>query len=176
MKKIIIISIIVLAVLGVGILLAVYGNNTPATTANKGMNVTFTGTDEEAISPEGIHWHPNLTIYIKGKKQDIPTNIGVGSQYSGSRFYDSMMSMTDIHTHDGTGELHWEVMQGPTKRGYLRLGNFFEIWGKPFNQNQILDYINGEQGKVKMTVNGKENTEFENYHIQDKDQIEIRFE
>lgn len=176
MKKIIIITVITLAVLGLGVLLFVYGNKPVPSSANKGMNVTFTGTDEEAISPEGIHWHPNLTIYIKGQKQNIPTNIGVGSQYSNSRFYDSMMSMTDIHTHDGSGELHWEVMQGPTKKGYLRLGNFFEIWGKPFNQNQIFDFTNGDKGKVKMTINGKENTEFENYHVQDKDIIEIRYE
>lgn len=175
MKKVIIISVIVLGVLGVGVLLVIYGNSPPPTT-NKGMDITFTGADEQVISPEGIHWHPQLTIYIKGKKQDIPSNIGIGSQYSSSRFYDSMMDMTDIHTHDASGQLHWEVMQGPTKKGYLRLGNFFEIWGKPFNQNQIFDFTNGGQGKVKMTVNGKDNTEFENYHIQDKDNIEIRYE
>ena len=29
---------------------------------------------------------------------------------------------------------------------------------------------------VKMTVNGKENTEYENYAMQDKDKIELRYE
>jgi hypothetical protein len=29
---------------------------------------------------------------------------------------------------------------------------------------------------LKMTVNGKENTEYENYIMQDKDKIELRFE
>ncbi len=173
MKKATIVTAITLAVLGLGALLFTYGNK-PA--PNKGMNVSFSGADEEAISPEGIHWHPNLTIYIKGQKHDIPANIGIGSQYSSSRFYDSMMNMTDIHTHDASGQLHWEIMQGPTKKGYLRLGNFFEIWDKPFNSQEIFDYTNNDKEKVKMTVNGKPNTEFENYHIQDKDQIEIRYE
>ena len=29
---------------------------------------------------------------------------------------------------------------------------------------------------MKMTVNGKENTEYENYIMRDKDKIELRFE
>ena len=34
--------------------------------------------DSNIISTQGIHWHPQLAIYIDGKKQDIPANIGVG--------------------------------------------------------------------------------------------------
>ena len=49
----------------------------------------------------------------------------------------------------------------------MKLGRFFEVWGK--------DFI--ELGPtVKMTVNGEENTELENYVMQDKDKIELRFD
>lgn len=139
-------------------------------------NLTFNGSDNDVVSEQGIHWHPKLTIFINGKKQEIPGNIGVGEQYGKNKFYDSMMSMTDIHTHNGTGELHWEVMQGPVRKGYLKIGNFFEIWGKKFSSTQIFDKVNGPEGKVKMTINGKNNTELENYKIHDGDNIEIRYE
>lgn len=52
---------------------------------------SFRGTDAEVISEQGVHWHPELAIYIRGQKQEIPNNIGIGSQYSNQPFYDPMM-------------------------------------------------------------------------------------
>lgn len=137
---------------------------------------SFKGTDSEVVSESGIHWHPELTIMIKDQKQEIPANIGIGPQYASSRFYESAQGMTDIHTHDNSGTLHWEVGAGPVKRGHIKLGAFFEIWGKTFNKDQILDSKNGESGTVKMTVNGQPNTDYENYVVRDKDKIEINYE
>ena len=132
--------------------------------------------NSDIVSKDGIHWHPHLAIYIKGQQQVIPANIGIGQQYSSSKWYDSMMDMTDFHTHDSSGELHWEVMQGPVTKEHVQLKAFFEVWGKTFNSTQILDAKNGPDGTVRMTVNGHPNTEFENYQVKDKDQIEIRYE
>ncbi len=87
-----------------------------------------------------------------------------------------MMNMTDFHTHDTSGEIHWEVMQGPVTKDHVALKAFFEVWGKPFNSNQIMDAKNGPDGTVKMTVNGQPNNEFENYQVKDKDKIEVRYE
>lgn len=137
---------------------------------------SFQGEDAEAISQEGVHWHPQLSIYIKGEKQEIPTDIGIGPSYSSNRFYDPMMKMTDVHTHTSDGVLHWEVMSGPVMKGHAKLKAFFDIWGKTFNSNQILDAKNGEGSTVKMFVNGQPNSEFENYVVKDKNKIEIRFE
>lgn len=47
----------------------------------------------------------------------------------------------------------------------VKLSEFFEIWGKPFDGQA-----------VKMKVNGQENTEFGNYMMRDHDRIEIVFE
>jgi len=47
------------------------------------------------------------------------------------------------------------------------LSDFFAVWGKDmrsFGKN------------MKMTVNGQENTEYENYLMNDHDQIELIFE
>lgn len=133
---------------------------------------------QDVVSESAIHWHPELAIFVKGQKQEIPANTGIGAQYSKSEWYDSMMSMTDVHTHDSSGTLHWEVMDDktPVTKDHVRLSVFFEIWGQPFNSQQILGYNNGPDGTVKMTVNGKSSTEFEKYEVRDKDKIEIRYE
>ncbi len=133
-------------------------------------------TSGDLISIEGIHWHPELTITIKGEKQPIPAGIGIGMQYAGYPRFDPMMGMTDMHTHDDSGTLHFEVMKGPVKKDDVRIGTFFKVWGKTFNKDCIFEYCNNTDGTVKMFVNGKENTEFENYLVNDKDKIEIRYE
>ncbi len=121
---------------------------------------------DQIVANNGLHWHPKLAIYIKGQKQEIPANIGIGAVHQ------------KIHTHDEDakdGVVHME-MQGVVTKDDTKLGNFFRIWGKDFNSTQIFDKKNGALGTVKMTVNGKENTEFENYKMRDGDQIEIKYE
>jgi len=130
----------------------------------------------EIVSRGGVHWHPELAIYIKGQKQIVPANVGIGTQYAGYPRFDPMMGMTDMHTHDDSGTLHWEVMKGPVTKDDVRISSFFKVWGKTFSKDCIFEYCNGADGTVKMIVNGKENTEFENYLVNDKDKIEIRYE
>lgn len=117
----------------------------------------------EIISRGGIHWHPELTITIKGQRQEIPANLGLGAIHQ------------PIHTHDSTGVLHLEI-QGLVRREGTELGRFFKIWGKELNSNCIFDSCNGAEGKMTMKVNGDENAKFENYEMKDKDKIEIRYE
>lgn len=119
--------------------------------------------ETDIVSKQGLHWHPELSIEIKGQKQEIPANIGIGAAHN------------PIHTHDANGQIHLE-MQGLVKKDDLRLAQFFKVWGKQFNSTCILDSCNGTDGVVKMFVNGNENTEFENYQMNDKDKIEIKYE
>ncbi|MEK7537165.1 MAG: hypothetical protein AAB584_01860 [Patescibacteria group bacterium] len=109
-----------------------------------------------------LHIHPRLKIIIKGQEQLIPANVGIASP----------SCFRPIHTHDGSGTLHIEF---PKARD-VRLGEFFLVWEKRFNSNQIFDYQNGAEGQLKMFVNGQENTEFENYIIKDLDEILIIYE
>lgn len=118
---------------------------------------------EDIISRNGLHWHPELAILIKGEKQEVPANLGIGAVHK------------PIHTHDTSGVLHLE-MQGLVKKEDIKLGQFFKIWDKQFNSSCIFDFCNAEGGQVKMFVNGSENTEFENYLMKDGDKIEIRYE
>ncbi len=119
--------------------------------------------DNPVISRSGIHWHPNLAISIKGERVTIPANIGLGGIHA------------DTHTHKENDVIHLE-MSRPVRASDTRLAKFFETWGKEFNSQCILDVCNGDEGTVKMFVNGEQNTQFENYRMKDGDKIEIRYE
>lgn len=122
--------------------------------------------ESEIVSKNGLHWHPKLSILIYGQKQELTEAIGLGAVHQ------------PLHTHAEDykdGVVHME-MQGVVTKDDTRLGNFFKIWGKVFSSTQIFDKTNGDKGTVKMTVNGQENLEFENYQMKDGDIIEIRFE
>lgn len=99
-----------------------------------------------------FHIHPRLSLSIKGVQQDVPANIGVKAG-----------CMNPLHTHDASGTIH---IESPEKRDFT-VADFFAVWDKPFQKENMT---------VKMFVNGKENTELENYVMQDKDEIEIRYE
>ena len=136
-----------------------------------------TGTDVGVTGP--LHWHPQLTIIIDGKPQPIPADIGIGPDYADHRFYGGGhggMQMTSMHTHDSSGVLHWEVSRRTPREGEMKLGAFFDVWGKTFNETCIFDYCNTEEKQVTMTVNGEPNEEFANYTIRDRDNIVIRYE
>lgn len=119
--------------------------------------------DSNVLATRGLHWHPELEIYIKGEKQEIAQNVGLGAVHN------------PMHTHDDLPLIHMEFGGRVTLQD-SRLGNFFQIWGKEFSSQQIFDHKNGSEGAVTMTVNGVENTEFENYHMRDGDKIVIRYE
>ncbi len=151
-KKITILFIATLALLAGGSWLSRYLAQTPLASGQGAL-----------VSARAIHYHPRLTITIKGEPFPIPAGVGIGAVHA------------PIHTHEGDGTLHIE-MNGPVYEDDIRLGRFFEIWGKTFNRDQIFEYRNGEGGQVRMRVNGEESDAFENYVLKNGDEIEIRYE
>ena len=106
-----------------------------------------------------LHVHSDLKIIIDSKQQIIPSNIGVLPGI-----------LRPVHTHDATGEIH---MEGKCPREYS-LGEFFELWGRTFDKECIFDRCT-TNGTLTMSVNGKENAEFQNYIMHDKDEILITY-
>ena len=121
-------------------------------------------TDANVVSENGLHYHPQLAIYINGEKQTIPTDIGM-----------SGANHKSPHTHDEKGELHWENTGRVTKDD-LRLGKLFENWGKNFSATQLLDRTDASGAKITMTVNGQPNTELGNHLVADKEEIVIKYQ
>ena len=163
-----IIFVVVIGLLIWGIIALIPENNV------KELNVNI---DENSVNiPTGaVHWHPILTIKINGKEEKIPNNIGVriGKIIDTNLGMDSGMS--PAHTHEeGDGTIHLENNNPSSKPETLALGYFFYVWDKPFNSTCIFDYCT-DKGELKMYVNEKENFDFENYIMRDKDQIVIDY-
>ena len=112
--------------------------------------------DNPIISRNGIHWHSELAIYVKGEKQSLPANIGIGAVHE------------PVHTHDDSdkGVVHLEF-QGTVREKDATLGQFFKNWNKD---------MKAFGSNIRMTVNGKDNFDFENYVMQDKDKIELFYD
>lgn len=127
---------------------------------------SMTTNSGEVISKNGIHWHPVLSIYVKGEKMDIPSDIGIGRQYAGVRTFDAKMGMTAVHTHATDGVIHLEFPGLVTEEDTM-LGTFFDVWGK-----DIMEF----GSSVLMTVNGKETKDLLDYKMEDGDIIELRYE
>lgn len=123
--------------------------------------------DPETISTRGVHWHPQIEIYVQGEKQEIPANIGIGMQYASTPTFDQNMRMTAMHTHEPDGTIHLEFPARVTRED-TKLKNFFAIWGK--------DMMKDFGTLAKMTVNGEENAELGEYEMKDGDKIELRYE
>lgn len=98
---------------------------------------------------------------------EIPPNVGVGPAFSGMPGYDPTMGMAAIHTHEDLPLIHLEFMDGPVRKSDVALGRFFAVWGKDMRSF-------GEN--MTMTVNGAENTEYENYVMRDGDKIELHYD
>ena len=155
---ILVIGVLVILVLGGGILSStkISPQSSPG---QEGLNVV-----RECITHGGLgmHIHPLLKISINGKEQEIPANIGVVSS----------VCLRPVHTHDASGKLHveWEAVRDFT------LGEFFKVWDKTFNQDQIFDQKVDETHTLIVTVNGVPNEEYENLVLGDGDMIVVKYE
>ncbi len=107
-----------------------------------------------------FHIHPHIAIIINGATQTIPADIGLNA-----------VCMHPIHTHDESGVIH---IESPQARDFT-LGDFFAVWGKTFNQNQVLDYKADGTHSITETVNGNPAQAFENTVLHDGDQIVITY-
>lgn len=110
--------------------------------------------DASLIAPNGLHWHPSLEIFVGGVKQEIPQNLGLGTVHQ------------PMHTHDDLPIVHLEFA-GVVRNNDIKLGRFFTMWQKDMRSFGT---------NMRMTVNGQENTEFENYTMRDGDKIELHYE
>lgn len=133
--------------------------------------------DPSVLSRTGIHWHPTLAIYIDGEPVEIPSNVGLVGGHAPIHTHNDETDLRETggQVAEGHKPLHMEF-SGTVRQNDARLGNFFDIWGKEFSSECILDKCTTEGGTITMLVNGEPNTEFENYHMKDGDRIEIFYD
>jgi len=125
---------------------------------NQGSNIPCI--DPSLPVPDQYHIHPHLTIIINGQNVTIPEDIGI-----------SLTCERVLHTHDDTGTIHVE----PNYYQRFTLGDFFSVWGGPFSESQILNYVADQNHAIVMTVNGVPSSEYQNLVLEDKQQIVIEY-
>ena len=124
------------------------------------------------------HYHPNLKITVDGQSQPIPANTGIDQV--GCR-----EGMRWIHVHNAgeNGQFTKLHIETPSKMN-VPLGAFFEIWGREggpsltddrkfdINGNGVSDW---DEFEITMNVNGDSDGNFEEYVMEDLDNIELTF-
>ncbi len=130
--------------------------NSPSSKTNRQLALTCT-TDMATQ----FHIHTNLEIILNGQKQEIPEDTGISNG-----------CMNSLHTHDNSGKIH---VESPEKRDF-NLADFFAVWNKTYNKNQILDYKIDQTHIIRQTVNGNDVQDFENTIFRDGDKIAIYYE
>ena len=138
---------------------------------------SLTANDPDILSQSGIHWHPTLAIYIDGEQVEVPSGVGLVGGHAPIHTHDDATDIQETggRITEGHKPLHLEF--GTVVRSEnAKLGNFFDIWGREFNSECILDKCILDGGTITMTVNGEVNTEYENYVMRDGDRIEIFYD
>ena len=111
---------------------------------------------------ETYHIHALLRIYINGKQEPIPGQIGIDQ---------SGQFLAALHTHDTSGIVHMEADNFYP----FKLGQFFDIWGVKFTDTQVGAYYNQGQNTVQVYVNGKKVADPVNYKMQRHDTIVVAY-
>jgi hypothetical protein len=103
------------------------------------------------------HIHVSLRIFVDGSAVGIPAGIGTSP------------CMRPLHTHDASGKVHVEYRHP----SHFVLGEFFLVWGQPFDQNQVLHHQVGQGKSLSMKVDGSPGHGFEKTVLEDHQTIDI---
>jgi hypothetical protein len=162
---VILIAVIVVGAVGWYFLSPLFFPASPASSSQTSLPATTTPSSLiETCVEEGqvsYHIHVRLSIVANGERVPIPANIGIAPGCT-----------WPIHTHDAGGTIH---IESPVYYPFT-LGDFFNVWGKPFDSTRVLDFQVGPRHSLRMFVNGAQNLQFQNYVLQDGDEIQIVFE
>ncbi len=152
---VVLVIVMVFGLLGFGSIKQFFGGSSGASSSTREIAMSCT-----LDMYTQFHIHPHLRIIINGAEQIIPASIGI-----------SLSCMHPLHTHDTTGTIHVEA---PEQRDFT-LGDFFAVWNKPFDKNQVLDYKADAAHEIAMTVDGQPSGAYENLVFKDNQQIVIEY-
>ena len=117
----------------------------PPNYSNLACALSALGLAPSAEAQSLTHYHAHLTLYVNGKRVQIPQNIALQAPPGMS---------SDVHTHDSAvdpgknGIIHVEA---PTANFHATLLQFFDVWGVYATNDCLGGYCDG----VKLWLNGK---------------------
>ncbi len=120
--------------------------------------------NQEIRSIKPVHWHMPISYEFCGKPFTPVEKKEHGL----------------VHGHsDGLAHVEGKIINDQS----ITLGKFMDTIGMPFNKDKISTYNNGDtcpdstvSGKVKVLIDGKNNTEFRDHIFNNKEAIKIIFE
>lgn len=136
-------------------------------------STTSNGTTVNGISCESMeqfimHIHVHLDIFINGNPYQVPSKIGIIPN----------QCIYWLHTHDDTGIIH---IESPEERDFT-LGEFFDVWGQKFDNNQVFEKKVGKDGSnnsaLNVYVNGNRvsnSTDYRGIKLNEHDEIVIAY-
>jgi hypothetical protein len=158
---VVVVGAMLVSLLGFDIFSNIKGTVKEDTSSRSTREIALSCTTDEATT---FHIHPHLHIFINGTEQMVPGNTGLAPE-----------CMHPIHTHMEDIDHSTIHVESPEARDFT-LGDFFAVWGKVFNQNQILDAKIDATHEIVMTVNGNPSTAHENLVLKDGDDIVIKYQ
>ena len=108
------------------------------------------------------HVHALLHVYVNGKPVTVPKDIGIDV---------SNQFLASLHTHDTSGIVHMEAV----KPFPFTLGEFFNIWGVKFEDNQLGPYKPGNGNVLQTWVDGKQVSNPAEYKMKPHDVIIVGY-
>jgi hypothetical protein len=117
----------------------------------------------KALPAEAVaqHIHQHLDLWIDGKKQTVPANIGI-DQVQGF--------ITELHVHEGEeGTIH---VESPDQRDFT-LGEFFAVWGVKFTNGCVGRYCATASKPLQVWVNGEKVSDPENLVLRSHQEIAV---
>jgi len=114
-----------------------------------------------------VHWHAALKVFVCGEEKLMPAPTG-----------EHHLGLPLLHTHaDRLIHIEGTVW----KPEEINLGKYMDAIGQNFKDDELLDKKNGDlcnstPGKVKLLVDGKENSLLTQYVIKDGENYMLKFE
>jgi hypothetical protein len=98
-----------------------------------------------ALPAEGstLHTHQHLDLYVNGKKQVVPAQIGIITS--------PQVVFSPLHTDDTSGIIH---VESPTVRSFT-LDEFFYVWGVRLTRTCIGGYCTQGDKTLRVYVDGQ---------------------
>ncbi|HZD82725.1 MAG TPA: hypothetical protein VE076_07610 [Nitrososphaeraceae archaeon] len=108
-----------------------------------------------------LHRHAFLNVTVDNKHITVPANIGIDPLLYKDHSLDAYgpLGKSPLHTHTATGTIH---VESKVVANYT-LGEFLSVWGGLDLRNKA----------VKMTIEGKPVTNFQNHILNDKEHINL---
>jgi hypothetical protein len=132
------ISIVIAIAAGTAIYYTMGSNNSSSSTLTMR---TIDGIQCNTMEQAAFHIHAHLDIFLNGAHLTVPPQVGIKPDER---------CLYWLHTHDDSGVVH---IESSVTRDFT-LGNFFDIWGKTFNNSQLFYRKADNLNSLSVYVNG----------------------